>query len=118
MPVDKANQRPIRWTIWALAMVLPALFGILIWQLWGLSPDRYCKIVTQTGEPIGSHCFQLLMEGLKIKGWTIWLLIGMMASFVLIVLTAAVKAVVGITGPGGVGLSITGNGQEDDHGVS
>lgn len=105
-PKKQVSARPVTWTIWALAAVLPALFAILIWQLWGLNPERYCMIVNQTGEPIGADCYNLLMEGLKIKGWTIWLLIGMMATFVLVVLVAAVRAVVSIVGPAGLGLNI------------
>lgn len=108
-PKKQVSARPITWTIWALAGVLPVLFGILIWQLWGLNPERYCTIVASTGEPPGADCYNLLMEGLKIKGWTIWLLIGMMATFVLVVLVAAVKAVVSIAGPAGVGLNISSN---------
>lgn len=102
------SARPITWTIWALAAVLPILFGILIWQLWGLNPDRYCSIVKSTGVPAGAYCYDLLMEGLKIKGYTIWGLIAMMAIFVLVVLVAAVKAVVSVVGPGGLGLNIGG----------
>lgn len=113
-PQTQVSARPITWTIWALAAVLPLLFGILIWQLWGLNPERYCSIVTQTGEPVGAHCFQLLMEGLKIKGWTIWLLIGMMATFVLVVLVAAVKAVVSVVGPAGLSLNINGGPNDQD----
>ena len=101
------SARPITWNIWALAAVLPLLFGILIWQLWGLNPERYCTIVKSTGQPAGAYCYELLMEGLRIKGWTIWLLIGTVAAFVLVALAAAVKAVVGIAGPGGLSLNIS-----------
>jgi hypothetical protein len=96
----------ITWNLIALAMVLPLLFAILIWQLYGLDPETYCGIVKQQGVPAGEHCYQLLLQGLKIKGWTIWLLIGTIASFVLIVLVAAVKALVSITGPNGMSLNI------------
>lgn len=108
-PKTQVSARPITWTIWALAAVLPILFIITIWQLASLNPERYCELVKQTGVPAGADCFHLLMEGLRIKGWTIWLLIGMMALFVLIVLIAAVKAVVSLTGPGGYGLNIGSN---------
>lgn len=91
----------IKWNLIALAAVLPLLFAILIWQLWGLDPETYCHLAGNS-----DLCFQLLMEGLKIKGWTIWLLIGTIAAFVLIVLVAAVKALVSITGPGGLSLNI------------
>lgn len=96
----------IGWNLIALAAVLPLLFVVLIWQLHGLDPETYCGIVKQQGVPAGADCFNLLMEGLKIKGWVIWLLIGTIASFVLIVLVAAVKAFVSITGPGGLNLNI------------
>lgn len=105
-PQTQVSARPITWTIWALAAVLPLLFGILVWQLASLNPEHYCQLVKQTGEPQGADCFHLLMEGLKIKGWTIWLIIGMMALFVLVVLVAAVKGFVSVVGPGGVSLNI------------
>jgi hypothetical protein len=108
-PKTTVSARPITWTIWALAAVLPVLFAIVIWQLMGLNPELYCRMVQHEGVPPGDHCFKLLMEGLKIKGWTIWLLIGMMALFVLIVLVAAVKAVVSVAGPGGFNLNIGAN---------
>lgn len=96
----------ITWNLIALGAVLPILFGLLIWQLLGLDPQAYCNIVKQQGVPPGDHCFKLLLEGLHIKGWTIWLLIGTICAFILIVLVAAVKALVTITGPDGLGLTI------------
>jgi small-conductance mechanosensitive channel len=113
-PQTQVSARPITWTIWALAAVLPLLFGILIWQLIGLNPERYCQIVKTTGEPTGADCFNLLMEGLKIKGYTIWGIIAMMALFVLIVLVAAVKAVVSVAGPGGLQLNINSKDDTND----
>lgn len=92
--------------LYALAITLPLLFAVIIWQLILLDPVGYCNIVKSQGIPPGDHCFKLLMEGLKIKGWVIWLLIGMMASFILIVLISLVKGMVSIVGPGGLGLKI------------
>jgi hypothetical protein len=96
----------ISWNLIALAAVLPLLFIVLVWQLHGLDPETYCSIVKQQGVPPGEHCYQLLMQGLKIKGWTIWLLIGTICLFVVIVLVAAVKALVSLTAPGGWGLNV------------
>ena len=100
------DHRTISWNIIALALVLPVLFGIIIWQLYGLDPKAYCDIVQNQGVPPGDHCFQLLKDGLRIKGWTIWLLIGTVALFVIIVLVAAVKVFFSLSGPGGWNLDI------------
>ncbi|WP_156930380.1 hypothetical protein [Sphingomonas jaspsi] len=102
----KQVQKGISWNIWALASVLPLLFGIIIWQLMGLDPESACKLVQAQGQPPGKFCFDLITQQNHIKGWTIWLLIGTVASFVLIVLVAAVKAVVSLVGPGGLSLNV------------
>lgn len=100
------HKKSITWNLIALGSVLPILFAILIWQLIGLDPKSYCDIVQKQGVPPGDHCFKLLLEGLHIKGWTIWLLIGTICAFILIVLVAAVKALVTINGPNGLGVTI------------
>lgn len=99
----------IKWRWWAalcLALVTIPMFAVLVWQLIGLDPERYCQLAKSDGVPPGDHCFKLLMEGLKIKGWTIWMLIGGLVAFVLMLLSAIVKTVVAITGPNGMGINI------------
>lgn len=103
--------RPLKWTLYALALVLPLAFAVLIWQLWGLNGDYLCKIVAKAGNPPSAYCFNLLTQALNIKGWVIWLLIGTIASFILIVLVAATKTLVGIVGPGGLALNINSGGE-------
>lgn len=108
-PVDPTKQvsaRPITWNIWALAGVLPLLFGLLIWQLNVLNPERYCAIVKDHGDPQGKFCFDLLTQGLSIRGMVIYLLVGTIAGFVTIVLIAAVKAAVNLAGPMGWGFNM------------
>lgn len=105
-PTTQVSARPVTWNIWALAAVLPLLFGILVWQLVTLNPERYCKLVGATGDPAGKFCYDLLTQGLAIKGMTIYLLIGTIACFVVIVLVAAVKAVISLSGPLGWGANI------------
>ena len=107
--LGKANQRPVRWTLWTLASLLPLLFLILVWQLATIDPAAACAIVKSEGTPPGDHCFKLWVQGYHIKGWTIWGLLALMAVFVLVALVAAVKAVVSVVGPGGLTLNINGD---------
>lgn len=102
----KSTTRGISWNIIAMAMVLPLLFGILVWQLWGLTPQNYCSILQKEGVPPGQHCFDAIMELLKIKGITIWSIVALMGLFVIVSLVAAVKAVVSLVGPGNIKLDL------------
>lgn len=112
-PTKQVSARPVTWNIWALAAVLPLLFVLLFWQLYGLNPERYCAIVKQQGVPAGKFCFDLLTQGLQIKGMVIYLLVGTIAGFVTIALIAAVRAAVSLAGPLGWGFNMT-SGEDKD----
>lgn len=99
--------RGVSWNIIALAAVLPLLFGLLIWQLADLDPITACKLVGSQGVPPGNHCFELLKQAFGIKGNTIYMLVGTIAIFIIVLVVAAVKAVVGLAGPGGLSLNVS-----------
>jgi hypothetical protein len=113
-PKRQVSARPVTWTIWAIAAVLPLLFALLAWQLYSLNPERYCAIVKVTGEPSGSDCYNLLRDGLRIKGYTIWGLVGGIVVFTLVLLVATVKAVVSVVGPAGLQLNIGAKSEDCD----
>jgi hypothetical protein len=96
------------WSMACLSIVVIPLFAILIWQLIALDPERYCKLVQQNGIPPGNNCYNLLTQGLHIKGWVIWGLLATLAAFVLTVLVALVKAKINVVGPAGTQVSIGG----------
>lgn len=94
------------WSMACLSIVVIPLFGILIWQLLALDPERYCRLVSQQGIPPGNNCYNLLTQGLHIKGWVIWGLLATLAAFVLTIVVALVKTKINVIGPGGVKVQI------------
>lgn len=103
-----------KWVGTALSLILIPLFAIVIWQLASLNPELYCNIVKAQGVPPGQHCFELLKEGLKIKGWVIWLLIGTLAGFVYLAMSYLTKTYINVqAGPTGVGVTTRGSSEEE-----
>lgn len=95
----------------AVSLVVIPLFAILCWQLWELDPEKYCLLVKTQGAPPGADCFNLLKEGLRIKGITIWGSLATLAAFVLVLLVYLAKTVISIVGPGNVQIKV---GQRED----
>lgn len=106
--------RGVSWNIIALVLVLPVLFALLIWQLWGLDPEPLCRLVQNSpGDPPGSSCFDIIKQVLSIKGWAIYGLLGTIALFTVICIVAAVKAVMSLVGPGNLKIDLRTEGNKD-----
>ncbi len=113
----KRTESAIRWNIIAAVAGGPIITGVLIWQLWDLTPAKYCTMVLGAAkDDVHGADFYVgcIVKLLEIKDHV---LIGLLAiigiSFVSVVIVA-IKGKVSATGPGGIEITVGGEDAEDN----
>ncbi|MBO9380233.1 hypothetical protein GG804_26055 [Sphingomonas histidinilytica] len=107
------HDRPFRWTVWVILIGALAMGATLVWQLYGLTPARWCVVPINAAKmagarPIAEDCTTIVLRLLDLKDHAITgLLIVLGLSFVAMVVTL-LGARINFNGPGGIGGSIGG----------
>lgn len=91
---------------WLYFGILLSSLGILIWQLSGLDPAKYCSISKIVDPTSFSSCVQLLIKIADIKGFVAYGLIGVMFALTLVLGVREFKIHADVKGPADTGVSL------------
>lgn len=84
--------------------------GLLVWQLWDVTPARWCAIAQATDER-ANVCVAILLRLLDLKDHVVLGLLSIVGLTVLALAVVALNVRIGATGPAGIGVNI---GDDDD----
>jgi hypothetical protein len=95
-----------RWVVYAFVAAGLLMAAMLGWQLYDLTPARWCVLATQGSPDLATGCVTMLVKLLDIKDHV---MIGLLAIVGLSVLSLAAVALgvrLGFTGPGGLSANV------------
>jgi len=103
----------IKWTAWAIIFGSLAMGAMLIWQLYGLVPARWCAVSISSAKmsgtrPVAEDCTTIILRLLDLKDHAIIGLLGVIGLSFLVMVVTMFKARVTWTGPAGIGGSVGG----------
>lgn len=115
------QQRALAWTLWAFVAAAFVVVGLLSWQLFGLTPERWCGIARNASSPdaiarLGA-CINVLTQLLAIKDHTVIGLLILLGVMVLGVVAVALGVRVSANAPGGVGIDVSADSHDMDGNV-
>ena len=105
----KRTENAIRWNIIAAMAGGPIITGVLIWQLWGLTPGRYCTMIlgaTKRDSHAADFYVGCIVKLLEIKDHVLIVLLAIIGISFVSVVIVAIKGKVSATGPGGIGITV------------
>lgn len=105
--------RSFHWTVAAIIFGGFAMGLILVWQLWGLTPGRWCVVAINAAKmtnmrPTAEDCTTIILRLLDLKDHAIVGLLGVIGLSFLVMVVTLFKAKISFSGPGGVGGSVGG----------
>lgn len=101
-----SNTLRFRWVVYAFIAAGLLMTLILAWQLFDLTPGRWCVLAKQGSPDLGAGCVAMLIKLLEIKDHV---MIGLLIIVGLTVLSLAAVALgvrLGFTGPGGLSANV------------
>lgn len=96
----------VRWFVIAFIAAGFFMSSVLVWQLWDVTPARWCAIAQSGNNDIAAACLSILLKLLDLKNNVV---IGLLAIVGLSVLSLAVVALgvrINAAGPGGLTANI------------
>jgi hypothetical protein len=113
-PVAK-QRKSVLWTVYTFLALCAFNMGMLIWQLWGMTPNKWC-FVAKAGSPTDpASCFNTLARLLDIKDHIVIGLLGTMAIIMISLAVVVLKVFVKVDAPGGISVNV-GQGTNTDDG--
>lgn len=99
--------RNFRWTLIAFALCGALIASLVIWQLWELTPTRWCALAENTaGDTNSNACLAALLRILDLKDHALIGLMVILGITVVSVVVVALKVNVKGSGPGGFEVDI------------
>lgn len=106
------TQTAIRWNILAVMLGGPAITAVLVWQLWDLTPAKYCTLVlgAAKGEADGADFYVgCIVRLLDLKDHVIIGLLAIVGISFIATVVVAIKAKVSASGPAGISITVEGD---------
>lgn len=97
--------RNFRWTIAAFVAAGALIAALVVWQLWELTPTRWCALADNTSQD-GNACLTALLRVLDLKDHALIGLMAILGITVVSVVVVALKVSVRGSGPGGFEVDI------------
>lgn len=117
MPNEKptGKSKHAAWTIYVFLMLSLFVSGLIVWQLWGLTPENWCLLAKMGDKTDPMACFNTLVRLLDVKDHIV---IGVLATQAIIVICLAVVVLnldLKASGPGGVQIDVGSDDHDCDH---
>lgn len=106
-PIPAPVGRNFRWTLVAFALCGGLIAALVVWQLWELTPQRWCALAENTAGDVNSNaCLSALLRILDLKDHALIGLLVILGITVVSVVVVALKVNVKGSGPGGFEVDI------------
>ena len=104
--VNKCHPRALGWTLVAFAGTSLLTFGLIVWQLYDVTPVRWCVLAKAGDVPRGDGCIQILQKLLEAKQYIVMTLLGIHGLTTLSVVVVALGVKITADGPGGFSVDV------------
>lgn len=101
-----AGQGRYRWTLIAFAFAGLLISGLVVWQLYEMTPARWCVLAKQGSPELATGCFNVLLKLLDIKDHALMMLIGVLALTIIAVVAVALGVRISGAAPGGFSVDV------------
>jgi len=105
--LSEAGRGRYRWTIFAFALAGALLSALVTWQLYELTPARWCAVAMNGSPEVTSGCFATLLRLLEIKDHALMMLIATLALTIMSVVAVALGVRIKAEGPGGMNVDVS-----------
>lgn len=105
MTSNKDSMR-FRWVVYAFVGALLVITGLFAWQMYDLTPARWCAVAATGSPEIATGCFNVLIKLLDIKDHAVMALAGITGLTVLSLAAVALGVRIGFSGPAGLSANV------------
>lgn len=104
--VDFFTNGRVRWFVVAFLILGTMMTGLLTWQLWDVTPARWCAIAQASTPDFANACVTILLRLIELKNNVVLGLLVIVGASMLSLAAVALGVRMGLTGPGGLSANI------------